>query len=166
MTWSADGGSLYYSDLTASGTVGLYRWDLESRSEETLIAATPPPFYYGLASSPDGGSLAFGLWDPSDPVSTLVVMDLATGEQTELARARLSPPTWSPSSQHLYYGVGDQLWRVASSGGEPERVRVPESVDYNQAGLGLHPDGTRLAYVRERERSSDVWALEGLFPPP
>ncbi|MDX1395233.1 MAG: hypothetical protein R3195_12625 [Gemmatimonadota bacterium] len=170
VTWSADGGSLYYTDLTASGSVGLYRWDLESRSEETLIVATPPPFYYGLAPSPDGRSLAFALWDTQGEASTLVVMDLETREQEELARvafpASISPPTWSPSSRQLFYGVGGRLWRVDLTGGESEQVLVGESVHYNQAGLGLHPDGKRLVYVRERGRSSEVWALEGAFPPP
>jgi Tol biopolymer transport system component len=170
LTWSADGRSLFYTDQQSNGATGLFRWDLESQREEALLTSTPPPFYYGLATSPDGSSLAFSVWDTSRRLSSLVVLDLVTRDRSPLAEVPLpssiGPPAWSPDSRYVLYGVGDQLWRVKRSGGKPERIHAAGTFGYNRAGLSIHPGGNRFAFVRERGNSSAVWAIEGLFPPP
>ena len=168
LDWSADGNALFYTDLAADGTIRIFTRELAAGDERELLGHRPPPFVYGLTASPDGQSLAFGLWDTRRRRSSLVVMSLSSDDRETLVDlafpAAVGPPAWYPDSRHLLYLAEDALWRIRIEGGEPTRLGTL-TPGYNQAGVTIHPDATRLAYVAETESRTEIWAIENIAAP-
>jgi Tol biopolymer transport system component len=165
--WAPDGSALYYTDQAADTTTGIFRKDLDSGREEVVLQNTPPPFYYGLSPSPDGRDLAFGVYDHVKRTSGLAVLDLGSRELRELAEVALPSlmglPAWFPDSEHLLYHVGDQLWKVSKDTGEASALGKLPSPGYNRAGASIHPNGLRMTFVAEHDRSSEIRMIRGLF---
>lgn len=100
------------------------------------------------AWSPDGGKLAFSAWRAGG-FKDILVLDLASGEVTELAhdRALDGDPTWGPDGRLVFFasdrtGIADiyahdletgALWQVTDVVG-------------GAFDPAVSPDGTRLAY--------------------
>lgn len=166
--WSADGTALFYTDEAADSTTGILMRELASDQEQDLFRDVAPPFFYGLTASPDGQHLAFGIWDVKERQSRLAVMSLARNERRVLLElalpAHVAPPAWYPDSRHLMYEAEGQLWRISVDGGQPESLGTYAPLRYNQAGLSIHPDGRRIAFVAEEERRSEVWMIDSLLP--
>lgn len=55
-----------------------------------------------------------------------------------------------------------QFWRIPAEGGEPTPLDV--TID-DLWGLRLHPDGRRIAFGTQ-ENKSEVWVMENFLPPP
>lgn len=167
VTWSADGAALWYTQ-TADATTGIAMRDLASGRQRDLFRHAAPPYVYGLTESPDGQQLAFGLWDPRERKSSLAVWSLPRNERRLLHELPfpegVAPPAWYPDSRHLMYRAAGKLWRISVDGGKPESLGSAALLDYNQAGLSIHPDGRRIAYVAEKGRRSEVWVIRGLLP--
>lgn len=101
------------------------------------------------AFSPDGSKLVLTLGGPDGNLD-IHVLDVATRETRRLTtnRAIDTEGSWSPDGETIYFtsdrSGGPQVYRVAASGGTPERVTFEGS--YN-ARPRLSPDGEKLALV-------------------
>jgi Tol biopolymer transport system component len=104
--------------------------------------------------SPDGASVVFQRFTEETAVSTLVVRDLATGQELALAAAgqNATNPAWSADGRWVAYNVGrtrerrDQVEKVAADGsGEP--VVLFAGTD-EVAGFKpvYSPDGERILF--------------------
>jgi Tol biopolymer transport system component len=130
--------------LTAQGTIEAPRW------------------------SPDGSYIAWsGGWRPEDLGSAGVwVCPVESGTPRRLTMEG-AWPAWETDGKHLLYGryLADQgLWRVSTSGGEPEQVWRPEGniTDYYLHRLDTGRSGTPLLLFYY-EYTGALYALE---PPP
>lgn len=166
--WSADGKAIFF----VRGTTGfppslrIVRRDLESGQEEDLFESSAPPYVYGLAASPDGRHLAFGVWDTGERRSILTILRLEGGEPIELTSvalpAGIDPPQWTPDSRHLIYQAEGELWRISIGGGGPLTLGSLAPLAIDQGGFSVHPAGRQIAFVAEPSRSSEVWVLKNL----
>ena len=101
------------------------------------------------AFSPDGRQLVLTLGGV-DGNPDIHVMDINTKQTRRLTthRAIDTEGSWSPDGQYIYFtsdrSGGPQIYRVAASGGTPERISFEGS--YN-ARPRMSADGTRLAMV-------------------
>jgi TolB protein len=101
------------------------------------------------AFSPDGRQLVLTLGGV-DGNPDIHVMDISSRETRRLTthRAIDTEGSWSPDGKYIYFtsdrSGGPQIYRVAASGGTPERITFEGS--YN-ARPRMSPDGTRLAMV-------------------
>ena len=101
------------------------------------------------AFSPDGRELVVTLGG-IDGNPDIHVLDINTRQTRRLTthRAIDTEGSWSPDGRYIYFtsdrSGGPQIYRVAASGGTPERITFEGS--YN-ARPRLSPDGTRLAMV-------------------
>lgn len=131
LTWSPDGSWIAYSiSEQVDSEVWIVRPDgSDARRISTIPGATQP------AWSPDGATLAI-VAQPTDATTPgIYLLDLDTEEVEELADTEYVDafPVWSPDGESVYFtsalpnddadgGTADDLFRVASSGGEPEAV--------------------------------------------
>jgi Tol biopolymer transport system component len=99
-------------------------------------------------ASPDGSRLAF------QAVGRVWVMDLPSGTPTRLTRGTTPmqefAPAWSPDGRWIAFttwvdGEGGQLWKVRSTGGEPQQL-TREPAEYLHPAWS--PDGAELILVR------------------
>ena len=101
------------------------------------------------AFSPDGRQLVLTLGGV-DGNPDIHVMDISSRQTRRLTthRAIDTEGSWSPDGKYIYFtsdrSGGPQIYRVAASGGTPERITFEGS--YN-ARPRMSPDGTRLAMV-------------------
>jgi TolB protein len=101
------------------------------------------------AFSPDGRQLVLTLGG-IDGNPDIHVMDINTKQTRRLTthRAIDTEGSWSPDGQYIYFtsdrSGGPQIYRVAATGGTPERITFEGS--YN-ARPRMSADGTRLAMV-------------------
>ncbi|MGB5346386.1 MAG: Tol-Pal system beta propeller repeat protein TolB [Woeseia sp.] len=101
------------------------------------------------AFSPDGRQLVLTLGG-ADGNLDIHVMDISSRDVTRLTTNRSidTEGSWSPDGKQIYFtsdrSGGPQIYRVAASGGTPERVTFEGS--YN-ARPRLSPDGKKLALV-------------------
>ena len=157
LDWSLDG-----ADVVAAGrTSPADPWRLmivSIATGEVRWITAPPATSVGDSYpvySPDGASIAFVRDTGSE--RGLFVLDLSRGEARRVVTASsdISRPAWSADGRSLVYSThqyaaansGNSLWRISSSGGEPERVSA--------TGDGAsHPStarrGDRLAFVQTR----------------
>ena len=74
---------------------------------------------------------------------------------------------WSGDGRHLYFmkalvpGVTQELWRVASQGGTPERAGL--TMDDVSMLFSFNPDGQRFAVSTNRPGKSELWVLENFL---
>jgi TolB protein len=138
--WEKDGGNRELYTMTANG--GNVKRVTESRENEG------DPTY-----SPDGRSIAFAL--NGDAVSTLAVLDLATGARRTLARAngRMYGLDWSPDGATIVFNTdedGDQeIYTVGAKGGAVGQLTDNDVPDHLAV---WSPDGRQLMFTSERER--------------
>ena len=122
------------------------------------------------AMSPSGKRLAYALC-PFAYTCDVHVVDLGAGfkpvgESRQLTRlaSTVQGIAWTPDERSLVYGAlfggGAHLWRVAISGGEPERVELAAVAEYP----AISRAGSALAFSRGGG-DVDIWKLEpGLGP--
>lgn len=156
---------------------GLVAYDLRSGQEKVVIKKEG--LYAGLVS-PDGQRLLLAVIEGKSQV--LLIMPTAGGEARELVRVdgeKEAPfwgsASWMPDGHYVAFLKGIkgeaqipfkdqlwQLWRVATEGGEPQRL------DLNVAGhltgeLRLHPDGHRVA-IDDVKVNLELWVMENFLP--
>jgi dipeptidyl aminopeptidase/acylaminoacyl peptidase len=118
------------------------------------------------AISPDGRLVAYTVretnWDDNAYETEIWIGDRAQTRQLTWGKKSSQQPAWSPDSRWIAF-VSDrdgkrQLYRIALSGGEAERLT---SGDEDVNTFAWAPDGTRIAYtmsdpiaesIKERER--------------
>ena len=107
---------------------------------------------------------------PAPINSEIVVVDLATGAETNLTRnpAYDVYPTWSADGRWVYFsstraGQGLHLWRVPAAGGEAERL---SSGTWSHRQAVASRDGkTIYAFTYQRQAGTDVGFI-GVFDVP
>jgi TolB protein len=144
--WSPDSRQLAYVSFEGSRS-SIFVQTL--RSGNRFQVSNKPGINGAPSFSPDGRKLVVTLGG-IDGNPDIYVLDIRTRETTRLTthRAIDTEGTWSPDGQYIYFtsdrAGGPQIYRIAASGGTPERVTFEGS--YN-ARPRLSPDGTRLAMV-------------------
>jgi Tol biopolymer transport system component len=169
---SPDGNTIFYVR-----SPGLVAHNLRSGKES--IVSDKKGLYAGLVS-PDGQRLLIAVGDGKSQV--LLVMPATGGEARELVRVdgeKETPfwgsPAWTPDGRYVAFLKGVkgetqipykdqqwQLWRVATDGGEPQKLGL------NFAGqltgeLRLHPDGRKVA-IDGIKVNLEVWVMENFLP--
>ncbi len=80
--------------------------------------------------------------------STLVIHDIATGEETVVLQTEwlIEAPNWSPDGRFLVVNGGGRIYRVELNRLPGELVEIPtEPAHGSNNDHGISPDGTRLA---------------------
>jgi Tol biopolymer transport system component len=65
-------------------------------------------------------------------------------------------PAWSPDGSTLYFRKGDQLYRIARSGGAP--VAIAQTAGARSPAVS--PDGNWLAFTKGTPANQNVWILK------
>ena len=150
LSWSPDGRQLALSARPSIGQpLRIMLLDVRTLSRQWL---TDPDSVEGdalPAFSPDGASLAFVR--RAGPKSALHVVQLETGEvrRLDVGRHDVGDMTWSDEGRSLIFtslraGGRDTLWRIPSSGGEPQPIAgVGEGARLPSAA------GGRLVYLQQ-----------------
>ncbi len=174
--WSADGAFILYAAYNEEAMEGRLVWrELTTGTERELyrdscLAARV------LDLHPDGTHLLFGLRDkPSGNVSTiqdsgrLMVLNLETGDLRELLGIQdsgvVASVEWTPDGSHVLYAIeehnkGTDLWRIAASGGEPEKL-CTFAEDQFAGNFTVSPDGQQIALV-VYSQEYEIWQMENL----
>jgi Tol biopolymer transport system component/DNA-binding winged helix-turn-helix (wHTH) protein len=169
----SDGNSHYYSPdgkylaipdkNSPSEPFSVFLLSIETGERRKL---TSPPAGvigdYNPAFSPDGKWLAFTR-SPRWSTDDLCVMPLAGGEPRRLTfdNMTINGLTWTPDSREIIFdsrrgGSSRHLWRVAATGGSPERV---ETIGADVLSPALSPHGQRLAYTQTLD-DINIWRIE------
>jgi Tol biopolymer transport system component/imidazolonepropionase-like amidohydrolase len=161
--WSPDGRFLAWSSDRAGDRLDLWVRDMTTGGSRRLTRTANSAM--GAAWSPDGARIAFlevdGVWRRAN----VSVVEVATGEVTQVLASSFGPgaPTWSadgrriavaalkPYSTRFREGT-NQVLSVSARGGD-ERWELPAphiSLD-SRVGAGpvWSPDGSRLAVIQE-----------------
>lgn len=93
---------------------------------------------------------------------TVTLAPGATSQSGRVMRRALSWAFTPRDSSVLYLSPADQavrnLWRISTSGGEPEEVYAPEGGVYDFAAS---PDGTQIAVtVLSNDATTDIWLID------
>jgi len=162
LEWFPDGKSFYYLFFKDR----LVKHDLETGKDKILLKY--PGFTRGVLDlSPDGTSLLFGLEYPGEKKSCLFTMPAEGGKEYEVCTVQeadnFNVAFWSPDGKYIYFvelleNIKTNLWRVKSTGGNPEKVWSSE----NRLDIfDIHPDGKQVAFSI-RERTTQVRVIENL----
>jgi len=162
LEWLPDGKSFYYLFFKDR----LAKHDLETGKDKVLYKYTD--FTRGVLDlSPDGTKLLFGLEYTGDKKSCLFTMPAEGGTENEVCAVQeargFARAFWSRDGKYIYFveileSLKTNLWRVASAGGQPEKVWSSE----NRVEIfDIHPDGDQVAFSI-RERKTVVRMIENL----
>jgi Tol biopolymer transport system component len=158
--WSATGDAVLFSrdkDAEPVSEMVIFRRNLVGRVTEKIPSSDG---LFGPSLSPDGRYLA-GI----DALSRLLfVIDLKTGQRTQVSEHTADYPCWSADSRYHYYNTlireeGRYLLRVRVPGGKEEEIT---SVSFFATGVygfwsGLAPDGSPIL-LRDQSQTN-VYAL-------
>jgi Tol biopolymer transport system component len=154
--WSPDGRSIAYANLKAAT---IWMADATGSNPRALTKAEPGPGFSWQrrpAISHDGLRVAFER-RTGGPYMDLGVAEVATGRMRPLTTdIRLAAsPAWSHDDASVYFGSSRggavNIWKVSSSGGEPEQITVGQGDD---ADPSLSVDGRRMVFTTYRQKYS------------
>ena len=152
ISFSPDGDYLYYQNQDPGSPAYSALFQVAS------LGGTPRKVFFDVDTaagvSPDGLRVAFRRGRPQDKVDTLIVGDLATGSDRELARVSQAnsftgAPAWSPDGKRVATALrsvekGFQAW-IAVFDVESGRQETIGSKSFNFIGsLAWLPDGSAL----------------------
>jgi Tol biopolymer transport system component len=154
ISFSPDGDYVYYlnEDPVSPSYSALF--------QVPSLGGTPRKVFFDVDTaasfSPDGSRVCFRRGAPNLNADTLVIGDLGTGKDRELARVTtpvqfVSAPAWSPDGQRIAYEDSQssafQLYWVSSDGSATASVLSDTYVDRSPA---WSPDGQSIAFVSNR----------------
>jgi eukaryotic-like serine/threonine-protein kinase len=162
LSWSPDGKFLAVVDRASpQDGYGIFLFSVESGEKQRLTSAPQSSADSSPAFSPDGKTLAF---IRSSALSSEDIYLISThgGELQRLtADARRIPSlAWTADGREIVFssnrGGGFSLWRVAISGGTPERVAVTGQNTYSPA---ISRQGNRLVH-NVSFLDSNIWRID------
>ncbi len=162
LNWSPDGKFLAVVDrASAQERYGIFLLSVENGEKQKLTSPPESSDDIYPVFSPDGQTLAF-IRSSRLNSEDLYLISLHGGKLRQLtADERLvHSPTWTADGREIVFssnrGGGFSLWRVAVSGGAPERVAVTGQNAYSPA---ISRQGNRLAY-NVSFLDSNIWRLD------
>ena len=167
--WKHDGTAILFSDKAR----GVVEHPLDGGPERVVFSKDRMPSGPGMnmfAYTRDSNRLAFTSWN--DQIA-LDVVD-PNGAVRELVRAEpmrtLNFQAWFPGDDYLLYSTSgpgrrgpDELWRVAVSGGAPQRVGLPINALTSVNTVALNPSGSAVAYTSGFVQYQ-LWVMEHFLP--
>jgi Tol biopolymer transport system component len=162
LSWSPDGKSLALMDRASpEDRYSIFLLSVEDGQKQKLTSPPESSDDNYPAFSPDGQTLAF---TRSSGFSSedLYLVSLRGGEPQRLTAdgRRILSLGWTADGREIIFssnrGGGFSLWRVAVSGGTPERVDVTGQNAYSPA---ISRQGNRLAY-NVSFLDSNMWRLD------
>jgi TolB protein len=173
--WTADGSTLIYGS-NARGGQALVAQDADSGETTPLL-----PFDAGLifVASPDGSRIAYQTIDAANPAGPLTVLDVRSGEETQLVDHLVAAFFWSPDGEKLLYLDPDPsedrfwyrwgIWDGRTVFETPHIVPSLLMVDdylpffeqYSQSMSLWSPDSSAFAYAGFNEQGeAGIWVQE------
>jgi eukaryotic-like serine/threonine-protein kinase len=162
LSWSPDGKFLAVADQgSPQDSHGIFLFSVENGEKQRLTSAPQSSADYSPAFSPDGKTLAF---IRSSGLSSEDIYLISThgGELQRLTadERRITSLAWTADGRDIVFssnrGGGFSLWRVALSGGMPERVAVTGQNAYSPA---VSRRGDRLVY-NVSFLDSNIWRID------
>jgi Tol biopolymer transport system component len=147
----------------------LYLRNLETGDEKVIFSDA----WFGTwALSPDGRTLALGIYDGQEKRDYLKIAPMAGGELKTVFRTepgefimKASTLAWSKDGQSVLVtrcksGPPQkcEVWRTPINGGAPERIIAADII----FEIRLSPDGKRLAYDAS-QFSGEIWAMQNFL---
>jgi TolB protein len=169
--WTGDGRSFVYASATARGQ-HLVVHDVDARNGSQLV---PFDGLVRFVVSPDGRRIAFQILEQQS-AQPLTVIDVRSGETTEIVEGLTSGFFWSPNGERLLYLVPDPdedrfwyrwgVWDGTSSFTTPRFLLsllvveeyLPFFEQYAQSMSLWSPDGRAFAYPGQNEAGElGIW---------
>jgi Tol biopolymer transport system component len=167
-SWSPDGRSFLMATQDFKGRPGFYRVDAET-GETSLLAILKTTEYVSFTRYlPDGKTVFYLVRELSSEAPRLVLKDLKTGEEKEVARGPFRPfarpgLALSPDGRQVAFGKPEgksrSIFVLPINGGEPRLVVRIE--DESVASLTWMPDGRALLFTRKTgpEKKTELWRV-------
>jgi Tol biopolymer transport system component len=169
-TWSPNGRTLVFSgnQQVHGKACLLYGLSLDTREITRLVPSNTPNLGVGELDpvfSPDGKTIAFVDWvEAWNKDLYMIPSQGGTPKRLTFDQNTIWQPAWTSDGLNILFessrGGSPELWRVAATGGQPERLSVGANAT---DGLALDREGRRLAYV-VRSNHAHISALDLLNP--
>lgn len=159
--WAPDGKKLAIVEFVIRRAYKIYTVDVNLGVKQDVYQVSLPTYSikpdYGIAWSPDGKTLAFIQHNNNQDVTSLFILDMASGTTKALISSKwMGYPAWSPDGTMLAINHGDafspRLTIVKVDGGSVLWKSGFKSAD----PIAWSPDGKMIAYVNDW----DVYALD------
>ena len=157
LSWSPDGKLLAFCDKRPSGQFGISLLDVVtlkkrwwgSPSADCVTSWVP-------AFSPDGTSLAV-VCKVTSNVNDLFVLPASGGSGRRVARVQgdFTGMTWTADGGSLIFAADGDLWRVAATGAQPEKLLAGRDARMP----AISHDGHRLTYTTQSFYNVNLWQV-------
>ena len=162
---ASETGILAYHTGEATGAWDLLWFDREGKSAGVLAQQER---YYFPALSPDNNQLAVSLYNGTEGVSDIWILDLKRGTKSRLTfgPGNQVGPVWSRDGKVVYYtsngkGTNHIYSKAADGSGSPQTVLETEGI--SESGYSMSPDGRYLVYTHrvlgDPLGNIDLWVL-------
>jgi Tol biopolymer transport system component len=170
--WSRDERTVFYVDDSHPGGYRIVARDLETGGEKEIHRGKGGAS--SLTLSPDNRQLAFSEREPTTGSVAINAMPSVGGAPRELCRMKTTDSggvaynmvRWTPDGRQLLFGwqrkqAADDLWRVPTAGGEPQRLGATMA---QARHLSVHPDGRQISFhASVPDSGAGIWVIENFL---